>query len=260
MRKVIKNPALLKFWRFMTAAFQEQLSLLHELQDIDLNLRKLQDALDELPQQIRELESAWIIVRDELEAARAELSGVEKSKRTDEVELAASVEQLRQREARLYAIKTNKEYQAALKEISEGKRINREREDRILQAMEQIEALTQKITQLEKESADKEVAFKSRQETTREQEGKVREKMGADTSRRPALVAAIDKMLVRKYDFVRQRYPVVLSAVVNGICQGCSRKIPPQLFNEMLRREELKACPSCQRLIYVAEAPAEVKE
>lgn len=241
----------------MTASFQEQLALICDLQKIDLNLHNFKLVLETLPGKLGEVEAAHAAIKGALDAAKSELAEVEKARRTDEGELAAAVDHLRNREAKLYAIKTNKEYQAALKEISEGKRHNREREDRILQAMERIENLTQKITQLEKECADKEVALDTVREAVAKEESEIREHMKGDVERRPGLVGRIDKVLIRKYDFVRQRYAQAVAEVADGICQGCSRRIPPQLFNEMLRRVELKTCPSCQRLIYVEEAKAE---
>lgn len=244
----------------MTASFEEQLALIRELQQIDLNLHNFQLVLNALPERLETVVATYSAVKGELDAARAELSDVEKAKRTDEGELAAAVDHFRNREAKLYAIKTNKEYQAALKEISEGKRQNREREDRILQAMERIEGLMQKITQLEQDCADKETALKAVQEAVAKEDQEIREHMRGDAERRPGVVDLIDKALVRKYDFVRQRYAQAVADVSEGICQGCSRRIPPQLFNEMLRRVELKSCPSCQRLIYVQEAKGEKPE
>lgn len=241
----------------MTAEFQEQLALVCELQEIDLTLHNLKLLLDGLPEKIQEIESIYIAAKTELEATKAELAEVEKAKRSDETDLAASVDHLRTREAKLYAIKTNKEYQAALKEVADGKRANKEREDRILQAMEKIEALTQKTTQLTAEFADKEAAYRKKLEEVKAEEAAVHEKMKADSAHRPDVVARIEKKVLRKYDFVRQRYAMAVAKVSGGVCLGCSTKIPPQLYNEMLRREELKNCPSCQRLIYVVEAPAE---
>lgn len=236
-------------------AFQEQLSLLCELQEIDLSLHNLEQSLKTLPNKMKVVEAAYLAVKTELESTRAELSEVEKAKRSDESDLASSAEHLRVREAKLYAIKTNKEYQAALKEVSEGKRLNREREDRILQAMEKIETLTKKNTQLEQDFADKEDVFKKEEKSVRSEEALVREKISIASRHRPEIVSKIDKTTIRKYDFIRQRYAQAVAGVIDGICQGCSTRIPPQLFNEMLRRTDLKICPSCQRLIYVMEAP-----
>jgi uncharacterized protein len=241
----------------MTAAFEEQLSLACELQSIDLDLFSLRQRLDALPAKLSELEAAFGDVRQRLEAARSDLVGVEKQRRTDEVELTASVDHLREREAKLYAIKTNREYQAALKEISEGKRLNREREDRILQAMERIEALTKEITQLEQDFAEKEGALKAEQEGVRQEETELKKRMDDEMRKRPEIIARIEKATIRTYDVVRQHYADAIVEVAQGICQGCSRRVPPQLYNEMLRREGFKACPNCQRLLYVSAATLE---
>ena len=237
--------------------FQEQLGILRQLQEIDLNLHKCKVVLDGLPQRLQATESALAEVTEALEGAKAEMAELEHTRRTDEADLEASVEHLREREAKLYAIKTNKEYQAALKEVSEAKRLNREREDRILAAMERIEELTQKSAQLETDFADKEKAYKAKKEEVDTEEKGLRQTMEEGQAKRPDLTSRIEKETQRKYDFIRQRYADALAPVVNEICQGCSRRIPPQLFNEMLRQEKIKVCPNCQRMLYVMEVSSE---
>ncbi len=239
----------------MKESFQEQLKLLQELQDIDLTLHKCRIDIERLPERVAEAKAARDAAKAELDAATGERDAVEKQRREDEQNLADSTEHLREREAKLYAIKTQKEYQAAIKEISEGKRLNREREDRILKAMECLENLGTNITQLETTFADKEQAYASQQAEVDAEEERIRKLMADDEAKRPELVAKIDPKLLRKYDFIRQRYAEALSPVVDGVCQGCSRRVTPQIFNEMLRREELKVCASCQRLIYVPDQP-----
>ncbi len=239
----------------MGTPFDEQLTLLRELQDIDTNLKRFNQQIADLPEKMRDVEQSYQSVKADLEGTRAKLVEVESTKKEDEANLAESTETLRTRESKLYAIKTNKEYQAAIKEVSDGKKLNRDREDRILQSMEEIESLTQKITQLEGEFADKESAYTEARGKIEAEEASLREHMAVDEKRRPELVTGIDKMILRKYDAVRRHYSDVLVPVCSGVCQGCSRRIPPQLHNEMLRRVDLKICPSCQRLLYVGEEP-----
>jgi hypothetical protein len=241
----------------MPAAFQEQLTLLKELQAIDLDLHSLRLKLDALPGRIADKREVFETIDARLAAMKTELEETEKMRRADESELAASTEHLREREAKLYAIKTNKEYQAALKEISEGKRINREREDRILQSMEKIESLKKEIEQLQGEFTEKEAAFKSALGEVESEQSEIHARMQAEAARKPEIEKQLDKESLRKYGTIRSRYPDALVAVIVGICQGCSCRIPPQLFNELLRQKSMRTCPSCQRLIYVGEAPAE---
>jgi len=241
----------------MVEAFKGQLALLKELQAIDLDLHALKNKLTELPIRIADKKHEYEAVNDRITALKTELEETEHNRRTDEKDAEAATVHLREREAKLYAIKTNKEYQAALKEISEGKRANREREDRVIQAMERIEELKKEIEQLQGEFAEKEAAYKSAREEIGKEEAEIQKKIEAETARKPEIEKGLDKESLRKYNVVRGRYPDALVGVISGICQGCSRRVPPQLFNELLKQTGVKVCPNCQRLIFVAEAAPE---
>lgn len=234
----------------MDSDYQSQLKLLRELQEIDLKLHSDRTKRDAIPQEKDVLEVEHRQARAEYDAVEAELAETEHAKRTDESELAASTEHLTNREAKLYAIKTNKEYQAAIKEITEAKRQNREREDRILKAMEKIEELGKKIEQLKSDIADKDAQH---EKAMAELDGKASEldaEIEKFNQRRPDLLGGIDKAIIRKYDHVRSRYPDALVPIVSGTCSGCSMNIPPQLTIEVMKGKEFRNCPSCHRIIF----------
>ena len=41
-----------------------------------------------------------------------------------------------------------------------------------------------------------------------------------------------------------------------GICNGCHIGVPPMMFQQIIRREELFQCPNCQRILYYAPKKA----
>ena len=43
---------------------------------------------------------------------------------------------------------------------------------------------------------------------------------------------------------------VAVIEVKEEICQGCNMNIPPQLFVEIKKQEEMLNCPQCRRLLY----------
>jgi len=243
----------------MESDFQTQFSFLSELQEIDLKLHADRVALDAIPAQKELLQAEHRKQRAEFDAIESEYKALEHQKKTDELDLASSAENLQKREARLYAIKTNKEYQAAIKEITEAKRENREREDRILKAMERIEELSKKIEQLKTDITDKDAEFEKAVAVLDERAAAIEGQMKSFEVRRPDLMQKIDKMILRRYDFVRSRYPDALVPVVGGVCSGCSMNIPPQLSIEVMKGTDFKNCPSCHRLIFYT-APEPEKE
>ncbi len=234
----------------MDINFDRNIENLKKLQKIDGNVHKLNKWLDELPQQLQPVKDEFDSVSQQLSVLTNEKNELDIQKNKNEADLNESVELLRTREARLYALKTNKEYQAALKEISEGKLINKEREEKVLAAMSRIDEINENIKQLSHEFADKKDRYEKTLSEVNEEESRIKEQLEEDHNARPAVVACIDKKLLSKYDFIRRCYVDVLASINDGACQGCLRRIPPQMLNEMLRQTELRSCPSCQRLIY----------
>ncbi|EKD38700.1 MAG: hypothetical protein ACD_75C00638G0001, partial [uncultured bacterium] len=56
---------------------------------------------------------------------------------------------------------------------------------------------------------------------------------------------------LRKYNTLRERRNgKAVVNVVDGVCQGCFMAIPPQLYNQLLRGDQLLECPTCQRMIH----------
>jgi predicted nucleic acid-binding Zn-ribbon protein len=45
--------------------------------------------------------------------------------------------------------------------------------------------------------------------------------------------------------------------VEQAVCMGCHMNIPAQLYNELLRYDELRFCPHCNRIIYWKEKDSE---
>jgi len=47
-----------------------------------------------------------------------------------------------------------------------------------------------------------------------------------------------------------RRNGIAIVAVSRGICSGCHMNIPPQLYNELQRSEQILCCPNCNRILY----------
>ncbi len=244
----------------MDIDYPAQLKLLRELQEIDLKLHKDRVSQRAVPNERAHLEAEHRQARAEFDALKNELATTEKRRRKDELELAAAEAHYKEREAKLYAIKTNKEYQAAVKEITEAKRANREREDRILQAMEAIENLTQKIAQQESAIADKDAEYEKKLAELDKRSSALEDEITRFDARRPELLDRLDKAVLRRYDHIRSRYPDALVPIMGGVCSGCSMNIPPQLTIEVMKGKDFKSCPSCHRLIYVTIGQEETTE
>jgi predicted nucleic acid-binding Zn-ribbon protein len=56
---------------------------------------------------------------------------------------------------------------------------------------------------------------------------------------------------LRRYDIIKQkRNNRAVVPVWKEICGGCHMNIPPQMYNNLQKYEELMLCPHCNRIIY----------
>ena len=133
---------------------QKTLRLLIELQEIEKKVQSLVEQKAQTPIQIAAL-------REEEKAADAQLSEKRKileSLSTSRRQLELEVEELEGQRAkskqRLFEVKSNKEYQATLKEIDHLGELVRGREDQILEQMESAERIRNEILEKERVLAE----------------------------------------------------------------------------------------------------------
>ena len=233
----------------MALDLERQLRLLKSLHDFDFAIQRVDNGLQAIPQRKAEVQAEYLTAKAALDAKQQEKDEAEKAKRFEEIELAADVERMREREAKLYAIKTNKEYQSALKEIADGKKANREREDRLLKLMEIVESATKEITQLSTQVADTESRCREGVQAIEREVTEWTAERAAAAEKRGQVVKEVNVDIVRVYEHVRQKYPEAVALVERGVCQACHMRIPPQQFLELQQWARLSQCPSCFRIL-----------
>ncbi len=229
-----------------------KIEMLARLQDAERRIHTLEQGLTLAPRRFEAL-------REEREAltaavAEAELLLKELNRRYRELEREARAQQDRavKREARLNEVKTNKEYQATLKEIDEIRAGASTIEDQMIALLDEIDAA-------EKDLGQRRANFALRETDLRQEAAEVEAAMARDRERlaearqaRETIAARIEAelMAVFLHAQAQQKDRVAVAGVQRGVCQGCHMNIPPQLYNELQRQDSLKICPLCQRIIY----------
>jgi hypothetical protein len=178
---------------------------------------------------------------DELKAQRAECESTVKK---------LSEGMIKTKE-RLLEVKNNKEYQAMLKEIETSEKTRGDIESRIIALMEEMDKLSVLVKK------DEETLKQA--ENNHEKEKKIIEDdlsaVDADTltwtEKRSVLQKSIPADLLAQYERVKKRNNGVgVIAVWKAVCNGCHMNIPPQLYNELQRSNDLLSCPNCNRIMY----------
>ncbi|MGD8255705.1 MAG: C4-type zinc ribbon domain-containing protein [Syntrophobacterales bacterium] len=230
---------------------QETLQLLIELQEIERKIKILAEDKARAPKEIAALEEKKREAEARLEDKKIILESTKKLRR----DLEREVEDLEGRKAKskqkLLEVKSNKEYQATLKEIEDIGELVRGREDQIIEQMESADDLDNQIREQKLLVAE---AVKKLEEEGAQLEKEAKE---ADSlmmnleEHKEQLKPKIPSDLLKKYQFLRDnRGGVALAPVNRGTCGVCHMNLPPQTFIDLQRNEAMMNCPNCQRIIY----------
>jgi predicted nucleic acid-binding Zn-ribbon protein len=233
-----------------------QLQTLIELQGYDARISALDAEAARLPKQIESIQNSLAEAKKQVDTIKGRLDVTRKELRGKEKDLEVISAKRSKLEARLYEVKTNKEYSAALLEIEESKQEKAKTEEEILGLMELQERLNVEIREAE-------TRLKTRQEQANQDEAVVRKKLaaveqelggvrGERTTRAkdlpPGLLADYDRLL-------RARNGVAVAAVsTSAFCGGCRVSIRPQAIQELRSATTaMMRCESCGRYLYWQE-------
>jgi len=230
---------------------RKQLELLIQIQVCDLAILEDQRTQEEHPQRIQELEESLEKVKQELQSETKRAEEMRSKKTRKEQELADEEEKIRKAKEKLNAVKTNKEYQASLKEIERSEKHNVKLEEEILSIMEGDDTLKETLKNMEEQYT---LASKKTEEEKQKLEEKLKEsekEIAEQQKIKEAFVAQIESSPLSLYQRVhKKRAGSTVVPVEDGCCQGCHMNIPPQLFNEVKKCQKIINCPHCSRILY----------
>jgi len=163
---------------------------------------------------------------------------------------------VKKRSSQLLQASDNREYQALKDQIAADAMANSVLEDEILEGMDKIEEMAEKVAEAEKALAKgQEDAGKSKAAVTAEQptiEGDIDRLQVEMKEVEQGLPGEFKESYVR---LARSRGEDALSEVAGQYCSGCNQMIPLNQINDLLLGKPL-VCQGCGRLLYLPEGYA----
>jgi hypothetical protein len=232
-----------------------QLRTLIDLQALDARIAALEAEAARLPRQIETIQQALTEAKRTVDALRAKQDQTKKDLRTKEKDLEVTAAKRSKAEAKLYEVKTNKEYSAMLVEIEDIKQEKARTEEEILNLMELQERLVVDVREAE-------ARHKTREEQARQDESVIRTKLAAveaelatGRAARESRARELPRGLLTDYEkLLRARAGLAVAAVTAAsICGGCRVAIRPQAIQELRAATAPMICESCGRYLYWQE-------
>jgi predicted nucleic acid-binding Zn-ribbon protein len=229
----------------------KQLEHLMQLQQIDSKIRALQRTIEDVPRKITEVESPLQDSQNVLNRIKQQYDAFEKKKREKERALEDINDKINKLKMRTGEIKTNKEYQALLKEIKAVEDARSSIEDDILTAMEDADTLGKQIkTEEQNYRANKEKVETLKKDIENEKSETEKELLKVQRIREKVIEAVDSEVYDQYFMLLEICGGLAVIEVKDEICQGCNMNIPPQLFVELKKNEEIYNCPHCRRIIF----------
>jgi hypothetical protein len=228
-----------------------QIEVLAALQLVDQSLRAKTLEVDESERRVAVLEESFATQTAATTAARQERDALGTRQRDLEGRLQAAEAKMKDRRMRITRIRNEKELGMAKREVDLLKEETTQLETELMAVMEQAEAANAKLAGLEEELARVAAERDAQAAALRATVDRLSSEIERDKAQRTEIVQTVDGELQRKYEMIfSRRGGLAVVEIRGGTCQGCRMRIPPQLFNEIQRKERVIPCPNCQRMLY----------
>jgi predicted nucleic acid-binding Zn-ribbon protein len=228
----------------------EQLENLIRLQALDREVLRLTQQLAGIAPQIEESRLHLAAAERALEEGKARVEGARKERRAAEKELEVQIEKRRKFQDQQSKVKTNKEYQALMGELASLKLEETTAEDRILAQMEQQAETEKLLPGLTAAVGREKLEFQQKERVLRGAEEHLRVELATAEAGRAGIVATLEPATIQTYQRILKLRGSAVAEVRDEFCLGCSTKVTPQNFMEVMRNDRIHNCPHCQRILY----------
>lgn len=229
-----------------------QLDQLIALQEIDKQVYRLREEAQVLPEEIKKVEAAFEEKKAGVAAAEKKLLDVQKQRKEKELELATKDESAKKLQSQLYALKTNQEYQAMLRQIQDAKADSSVIEDAIIVLFDAADKAKQEVEQEKAKLAQEEKVFAEQKKKIDARMKEIAAEIAASEEKRKVITPNVDAKILAEYErILKNRAGLAIVSIDNEMCGGCRMRVTQQQINLVRLKESLITCDMCNRILYI---------
>jgi len=241
----------------LTALLNADLERLVALQKLVSASHDAERRLAEEPEREKALEARLAAAREHVAVARVRLAENQTARRSIEKDVALHQGRLSKFREQAMAVKTNQEYHAVQKEIGFAEGEIKTIEDKILELMVEADDLTATVKRAEAELASEQKAVDADRRAMATELAAMKSSLERIAAERVEVVRGLNAQVLAIFELVlRRRSGVAVAQARDGICTVCHVRLRPQVFNTILRNDQIIQCDSCQRILYYMPAAA----
>lgn len=221
-----------------------------KLQDVDKEIRRLQDEVAELPKRVSAIEHKLAGTKAQLEKAQAAVKADEASRRKFETNISDLRGKISKYRDQSLDVKTNDQYKALLHEIQFAEKEITANEDKILELMVNADARDKEVKAAQAELKAETAEIEKEKEEARKRTAEDEKLLAEAKAKRDSFRTGIREDLLRHFERVSKFRGSGISEVRDHKCMGCMVMLRPQTYNDVRSGKETVICDSCQRILY----------
>ncbi|MBT3350828.1 MAG: hypothetical protein HOC91_09330 [Nitrospinaceae bacterium] len=235
-----------------------ELRAMIRLQMIDQEAVRLERDLDKIPEFIATEKKYLHDFEEEVKGAEAELESMQKRQRDTEGEIQLTDEKLRESKGKQTQVKTNAEYAALTHEVESFQKKIFELEDQVLESMEALEPLQDKVAESKKGLNAANNTVQMAVNKHEDNLARLKDELEKCRRGRESAWSEIGSDWQSRYESIRKgRGGLAVVPIIDRNCQGCRMNETIQRFFEIRdSKDEIFSCSSCARIVYYKESEA----
>ena len=238
----------------------EQIRTLEELAGVDAELKVLEDQLTQERATLAALKNSLKRLEEKRKNDLLSAAATEKARNELVTDVRGMMQQLDHSREKLNRSRTERESNAAQRELEELRKLVRDREEDINKLTAEGDAIRTQIETGEAETAKLAAELGSSEGDIHSKVADVERQREAKVTGRQVVAKRLPPALYRKYETLRTKKACAIAQTTDGTCTACHMALPPQLFHRLRREPMIDQCPSCQRLIYFVPPPPRASE
>jgi hypothetical protein len=238
-------------------SIQAQIDALENLSALDQDLDKLEAELSEEREALGGKREQLQQFEAKLRGIRAGVTEMERTRNdllTEARQMSLQMERSREKLARS---RTEREVNAAQREVEELRKLFRDRE---IETQKLAGLIEQAQTDQEATVAQRDAlaaALGSSEGATETRLGQLERASATRRESRESAAKAVSPTLYRRYQAIRKRKGDPICHTIKGTCSACHISLAPMMYQVLRRGEAFDQCPSCSRIMYFRDDEAE---
>ena len=232
---------------------KNNIEILINLHKLDKKLYEIDNKRRNFPEKIEEANNKIDLLNENNSENELRKSKIEKRKNeinNNVTDFNTKIESLNNQ---MYKVKSNKEYDALLLEIDHLNNKLTEEKNEIINFDNELEILSDSIGKNNEDLESNSAILSELKSKLDNANSEIINEEKTLTSDKNNILNQLAEEEVNFYNDKKEEYGLAFAAVSRKSCSNCFSSLPPQVFINIVERNKLQGCPSCNIFLYIDE-------